>query len=103
MAFNASAELAAIGTDRYSRIRVFTVGQDTSSDTPLQQLGTIVQPWAAATSAVIGLGNWSSYSAVCWFTLRNLYDAMNGTVPMGGISNNWGGTPIEVSEVEWSD
>jgi hypothetical protein len=25
-----------------------------------------------------------------------VFDALNGTVPLGLVSNNWGGTPVQV-------
>ena len=94
-AFNATAEIAAIGTTKYANIRVFTVGDGTTSDTPLLQLGSIVQPWAAATSAVVGLGTWSSFSATCWFFVRDVFDALNGTVPIGVRTTMiWVGVPL---------
>lgn len=35
------------------------------------------------------------FSAVCWLFGRNVYDALGGTVPIGLISSNWGGTIIQ--------
>ena len=35
------------------------------------------------------------FSAVAWFFGKRLHDALNGTVPIGLISANWGGTPLE--------
>lgn len=81
--------------NKYPLIRVFTVGQGNQSDTPFTQLASIEQPWAVASSASIGVGGWSAFSAVCWFTYRDIFDALGGTVPQGLISNNWGGTPIQ--------
>ena len=81
-AFNATAEIAAV-TPRYSSIRVFTVGQGTTSNVSLSQLGSIVQTWANATPATIGLGKWNSFSATCWFFVRDVFDALGGTVPIG--------------------
>ena len=83
-----SAEIAA--ADHYPLIRLFTVGQGTNSTTPLQQLKTIEQPWTVASSAAVGVGAWKSFSAVCWFTYRRVFDALGGNVPQGLISNNWG-------------
>jgi hypothetical protein len=57
---NASEEVAAAN---YPDIRVFTVGQGTTSATPLTQLGSVAQGWTPATPASIGAGNWSEFSA----------------------------------------
>lgn len=81
--------------NNYPYIRVFTVGQGNSSRVPFQELASIEQPWAVAANTSIGFGSWSAFSAVCWFTYRDLFDALGGTVPQGLISNNWGGTPIQ--------
>jgi len=88
---NVTAELA--DANNYPNIRVFTVGQGTTSTTPLRELGSIEQAWVAASNASIGLGGWTAFSAVCWFTYRDVYNALGGTVPQGLVSNNWGGTP----------
>jgi sialate O-acetylesterase len=78
---NATAEIAAAAA--YPRIRVFTVGQGTVSGTPLADLATVSQPWALASPASVGEGDWSAFSAVCWFYGRTLYDALGGGVPIG--------------------
>ncbi|XP_065829152.1 sialate O-acetylesterase-like [Oscarella lobularis] len=90
-AFNASMEIAA--ANKYSDIRVMTVGEGTQSATPLSELGSIAQNWSVASEAAIGHGNWSYFSAVCWFFGRDLYDTYH--IPIGLISDNWGGTPVQ--------
>lgn len=92
MAFNGSLE--AERADAYPNIRFFTVGDGTTSATPLQQLATIQQPWTAANNASIGGPIWTVFSAVCWLTARDIYDGLGGTVPLGLVSSNWGGTRI---------
>ena len=94
-AFNATAEIAAVGTTQYERVRMFTVGQGTAEYDPLNQLGSVAQPWVAASSASVGMGQWYAFSALCWFFVRNLHDELH--IPIGAISINWGGSPIEVS------
>ena len=79
----------------YPLIRVFTVGQGTSSTTPLSQLKTIEAQWNVSSPAIIGGPGWNTFSAVCWFTYRDVFKALGSRVPMGLISNNWGGTPIQ--------
>jgi len=91
--FNASEEASL--ANNYPRIRVFTVGQGTQSTSPLQQLHTIEQGWAIASNTSIGGPQWGYFSAVCWFFGRDVHDALGGKVPIGLISNNWGGTPIQ--------
>ena len=88
-----TAEIAA--ANNFPLIRLFTVGQGTQSRTPLSYLNTTEQPWAVASSASVATGGWNAFSAVCWFTYRDMFTALGGTVPFGLISNNWGGTPIE--------
>lgn len=95
--FNASAEAAAANDPKYSSIRVMTVGTSKASGSPLTQFHEVAQNWTAVSSAAIGAGNWSAFSAVCWFFARDVFDGLNGTVPLGMISSNWGGTVIRVS------
>jgi len=42
-------------------------------------------------------GAFDYFSGVCWFFGKTVYLGLNKTVPVGLISNNWGGTMIE----EW--
>ena len=89
---NATTEIAT--ADKYPLIRLFTVGQKTSSRVPLQDLQTIEQQWSVASSkTVAGGGGFGYFSAVCWIFGRKLHDELQ--VPIGLINNNWGGTPVE--------
>jgi len=64
-AFNATDEIQQ--ANRYSSIRLFTVGQGTSSPTPLNEFTTISQSWSVASAATVGVGDWNEFSAACWF------------------------------------
>lgn len=95
---NATAEAQA--ANNYPNIRLFTVGQGTSSTTPLTDLKTIEQTWSVASNvSVTAGGGWGYFSAVCWFFGKQVSDGLSNQVPLGLISSNWGGTPIE----HWSD
>jgi sialate O-acetylesterase len=83
---------------------LFTVGQGTASKTPLDDLQTIEQAWSIADHTSIGgKGQWPTakaigwgyFSAVCWIFGREVFDALGGSVPIGLVSNNYGGTAIE--------
>jgi sialate O-acetylesterase len=92
-AVNASAEIAA--ANGYPGIRVMSVGDGSTSYTPLSQLASLQLGWTVANSSVIGYGNWSYFSAVCWLFARDVYNGLGGKVPIGAISSNWGGTRIQ--------
>jgi sialate O-acetylesterase len=94
LANNASNEEAS--ADSYPNIRVFSVGDGTSSTTPLTQLTTILQRWAASSRASVGGPDWQYQTAVGWFFARGVYNSQK--VPIGLINNNWGGTNIN----QWS-
>ncbi|XP_065177666.1 sialate O-acetylesterase-like [Sycon ciliatum] len=92
-AFNATAEAAA--ADGFPNIRVFTVALKPSLKPELELLG-ITEPWMAASKASIGGGGaWKYFSAVCWLFGRDLYTSFDGKIPIGLISNNWGGTTVQ--------
>lgn len=90
--FNATQEIAK--ASQYPKIRLFSVGEKTVSDKPLDQLATIDLTWSVASPATVGNNVWSYFSAVCWFFGKDLYD-LDPSVPIGLISSNWGGTIIE--------
>jgi sialate O-acetylesterase len=94
---NATQEIAL--ADDYPLIRLFTVGQGTASNITLSSLASVEQPWVVASSASVGNNNWTYFSAVCWLFGRDVFDGLrdadpSSPVPIGLISNNWGGTPI---------
>jgi len=93
---NASVEKQL--ANNYPTIRLFTVGQKTKSNTPLNDLQTIEQNWSVASNvSIVGGGGFGWFSAVCWIFGRTISDSLSptGDVPIGLISNNWGGTPVE--------
>lgn len=94
---NATAEIALAAN--YPQIRIMTVGQGTASATPLPELATIAQNWSVASPSTVGAGNWSEFSAVCWLFGRDLQDSLKqltgAVVPIGLVSTNWGGTPVQ--------
>jgi len=89
--FNADEEVKKAAN--YPDIRVFTVGTATTSATPLPEFATILQHWVPASPKSIGSGNWTAFSAACWFFGKNLYDKHH--VPLGLFSDNWGGTIVQ--------
>lgn len=41
----------------------------------------------------MGGGDWTYFSATCWFYGRNIYDFVQ--YPIGLVDTDWGGTPVE--------
>ena len=62
------------------------------SEEPVIELPEIEQPWSIANSSSIGGGNFTYFSAVCWFYARDLYQYLN--YPLGLVATSYGGTPI---------
>ena len=118
---NFSEEIAS--ADAYRDIRLSTTCMDNLSSTrrcsecritaPQSQLRCAAtrseSVWEQASAHVVGRvdgsvpgpsspGSWASFSAVCWLFGKEIYDSLNKSVPIGLISNNWGGTRVE----EWS-
>ncbi|XP_059813113.1 sialate O-acetylesterase isoform X1 [Hypanus sabinus] len=88
---NASEELSL--ASHYPYIRLFQAGWK-MSDHELDDLAGIAVQWSAPTAEILGRGNFTSFSAVCWLFGRYLYDKLR--YPIGLVESCWGGTPIEV-------
>lgn len=92
-AFNGTAEIAAAN---YPKIRLMTVGQGTfKAPAPLQDLATVYQNWTAATPASVGGAAFTAFSAIGYLFGRDIYESLGGNIPIGIISNNWGGTCLQ--------
>ncbi|CAB9520745.1 Sialate O-acetylesterase [Seminavis robusta] len=97
---NGTAEAKA-GND-YPHIRLFTVGQGTNSpNMELDDLQTVLQPWTVANQfSLYSQGDkyfaFGFFSSTCWFFGQQVADGLDNQVPIGLISNNWGGTKIEL-------
>jgi sialate O-acetylesterase len=91
-AFNASVEIARASESPL--VRLFTVGQEyIDGEREYRQLRSIWQDWSVASPHAIGAGNWTVFSAACWFFGRALQEKLQ--VPVGLVSNNWGGTSVQ--------
>eukprot|EP01084_Bolivina_argentea_P254232 427379_1 len=93
-AFNVSQEVAA--ANNYPYIRLLTVGLS-CADNPLNELQANAWPyqhWSVASSTSVGVGNWSDFSAVCWYFGRSLYDSLK--YPIGLIATSYWGSPIRM-------
>jgi len=93
-AFNASEEIAAVGTN-YPTVRLFTVGQVSRNASVHIQFDQVMQPWTVASPSSVGGGNWTYFTAIGWFFGRDLYNKLNKSIPLGLISANYGGTIIQ--------
>jgi sialate O-acetylesterase len=94
LGFNATEECNAV--PQYPGIRVMSI-YDNVSATPREYVyPTYLLDWSRASQASICPGGWGYMSAVCFYTYRGVYDALD--VPQGLISTSFGGSRIE----EWS-
>lgn len=103
-AANATAEIAA--ANNYPLIRI-TSGPEqgsfnlnTVTPGPYNELAVTNLPWSHATNITVGClvagcSGWNYLSAACWFTVRDTFDALGGSVPMGAIAQTYGGTSIQ--------
>jgi len=66
---------------------------------PYDELGVINLPWSIASAETVvkpdQKSEWDYFSAVCWFTLRHLFDELDGKTPLGGIVQSYGGSSIQ--------
>ena len=100
----ANATFEVQEANAFPTIRIFSVGHRTQSNTPLRDLQTVWEPWQVASNATVakdfspGHTLFSTFSAVCWLFGQELSRELSptGDVPVGLISNNWGGTKLEV-------
>eukprot|EP01084_Bolivina_argentea_P254239 427387_1 len=91
-AFNGTSEAEA--SNNFPNIRVFKVHPSSSNETNPNIESHIYVPWSKPNSSIIGNGNWTYYSATCWFFGRYLYQHLN--YPIGLMEGDDGGNPIRV-------
>ena len=98
--WNGTAECERGYASRYHTMRVMTVGHTPGgAPSPLDDLGVIAVPWSvpAPDSICQPTGKASfppGFSAVCYYTGRDVFDALNATVPIGLISSCASSTAI---------
>ena len=97
MGQNATAELAA--ANGYPNVRIANVPDYVGSWQPSPRPDFVNRLQWRRVSNVSLAGTWNAgFSAVCWFTGRDIFDALGGGVPVGLISSAIGATSIK----EWS-
>ncbi|XP_041098404.1 sialate O-acetylesterase [Polyodon spathula] len=87
---NASEELAE--ASKFPDVRVFSAALEQSS-TELRDLAMVALPWSVPSATVLGAGNFTEFSAVCWLFGRYLYERLK--YPVGLVESCWGGTRVE--------
>lgn len=93
MVNNASAEIA--DSIHYPLMRVFSVAQKASL-TPLYDVKSKAPyQWGVSSPAVIGGPDWQYFSASCYFFGRTLYQQLAGSIPIGLVDSDWGGTYVQ--------
>jgi len=89
----------------HPELRIFSVGHATQSAVPLLDLQTVWHSWQVASNLTVredyGPGHtlFSTFSSVCWLFGKRLSQELateGAPLPLGLISNNWGGTRLEV-------
>ena len=92
---------AIANASRYPNIRLFNIYMQNDT-VPRNETGVSYSPdsWVLPSESTLQYtGNWQDvwdyFSAVCYWTGVHLYDALNGTVPLGLVHSSWGGTCIQ--------
>jgi len=82
----------------YPYLRLF-IHQRIKSQTPSQESVTRFPDntsWAVSSPFYVGgPGTFSFYSAVCYLFGRNVYQSLNGSLPIGLIQTSWSATSVE--------
>ena len=89
--YNATAEIAAAAGRPLIRIMSMAYSAQNVSQYQLVWQYALTQGWEVATP-----NNVRYFSAVCYLTAADAYDALGGTVPMGLIDTSVGGTAIQL-------
>ena len=91
---------AIAASTHYPNVRLFNLPPQASL-LPLDAVGRISyeQGWVLPSNRTLFSGNPADssgvFSAACWYTGRDVYDAANGTVPVGLLQSSYGGTVVE--------
>ena len=81
--------------------KLVLLGKTNTKKKELSDLQTVLQPWTVANQlSLYSQGDkyfaFGFFSSTCWFFGKQVADGLDNQVPIGLISNNWGGTEIEL-------
>lgn len=98
--YNATAEIAAAANRPLIRVMSMAYSAQNVSQYQLVWEYAQTQSWVPGTP-----DNVRYFSAVCYLTAANAYDALGGAVPMGLIDTSVGGTAIQLwfPPEHWND
>jgi len=93
-AMNATAEIA--DSINYPNLRMFSV-KDNPSLTPLDDVNSTWDKfnWTVSGPGAFEHSAWGTFSAVCFFSGRGLYQMLGGSVPIGMLATDYSGTRAE--------